>query len=160
MPLGTLDVEEYQRPEWRFNKVVYIEKEGFFETLREAKWPERHDCALMSSKGFASRAARDLIDFLGETDEPLTVFCVHDADASGTMIYQAFQEETRARPKRKIKIVNLGLEPWEAIQMGLAVEPVDASKKHKPVAVYTHEHNDKCPLGMRVWEDLAAIQPY
>ncbi len=30
IPVGTLTVEEYQRPEWTFNKVLYIEKEGFF----------------------------------------------------------------------------------------------------------------------------------
>ena len=27
--LGTLMVEEYERPAWTFNKLVYIEKEGF-----------------------------------------------------------------------------------------------------------------------------------
>ena len=45
--------------------------------------------------------------------------CVHDADASGTMIYQTLQEETKARGARKMEIVNLGLEPWEAIAMRL-----------------------------------------
>ena len=115
IPLGTLTVEEYERPVWTFNKLVYIEKEGFSEALKDDGWPERHDCALMSSKGFTTRAARDLVDKLAEHDEPVTVFCVHDADASGTMIYQTFQEATKARGARKIKIVNLGLEPWEAV---------------------------------------------
>ena len=50
-PLGTLQVEKYRRPEWRFNKVLFIEKEGFFEALKADGWPERHDCALMTSKG-------------------------------------------------------------------------------------------------------------
>ena len=27
--LGTLMVEDYERPAWTFNKLVYIEKEGF-----------------------------------------------------------------------------------------------------------------------------------
>ena len=43
---------------------------------------ERHDCAVMSSKGFSTRAARDLIDKLVEHDEPVEVFCAHDADAA------------------------------------------------------------------------------
>ena len=55
------------------------------------------------------------IDKLAEHDEPVTVFCVHDADAFGTMIYQTFQDETKARGARKIKIINLGLEPEEAL---------------------------------------------
>ena len=95
------------------------------EALKQNRWLERHDCAVMSSKGFSTRAARDLIDKLVEHDEPVEVFCVHDADASGTMIYQTLQEETKARGARKIKIVNLGLEPWEAIEMGLEVETLE-----------------------------------
>jgi len=114
IPLGTLAVEEYRRPEWVFNKVLYVEKEGFFPLLKDLQWPERHDCALLTSKGQATRAAKDLIDLLGETDEELTFFAIHDADAPGTMIYQALQEATRARPARRVKIINLGLDPWEA----------------------------------------------
>ena len=42
------------------------------------------------------------------------------------MIYQTLQEATRARGARKIKIINIGLEPWEAVDMGLEVETVEA----------------------------------
>ena len=143
--LGTLMVEDYERPAWTFNKVVYIEKEGFSEALKDARWAERHDCMLMSSKGFTTRAARDLVDKLAEHDEPVTIFCVHDADASGTMIYQTFQEATKARGARKIEIVNLGLEPWEAIEMGLEVEDVERGDERKPVADYVLERKDPLP---------------
>jgi hypothetical protein len=135
-------VEEYKRPDWNFNKLVYIEKEGANEALKAAGWLERHDCAVMSSKGFSTRAARDLIDKLAEHDEPITVFAVTDADAYGTMIQQTLQEATKARGARKIQIVNLGLHPWEAIEMGLEVETVAVKKnkngepQRKPVADY------------------------
>jgi hypothetical protein len=138
--LGTLMVEEYERPAWTFNKLLYIEKEGALEALKQNRWSERHDCAIMSSKGFSTRAARDLIDKLAEHDEPVEVFCVHDADASGTMIYQTLQEETRARGARTIKIINLGLEPWEAVEMRLEVETLEEVKRQKPVAHYISEH--------------------
>ncbi|MFI5458038.1 MAG: hypothetical protein ACHRXM_21585 [Isosphaerales bacterium] len=138
--LGTLQVEEYERPAYTFNKVLYSEKEGLFQILKAAKWPERHDCALMTSKGFPNRAARDLIDLLGETDEELLVFCIHDADASGTMIYQALQEGTKARPGRKVRIINLGLEPAEALEMDLQVEEVPReNKRRQAVADYVDE---------------------
>jgi hypothetical protein len=88
----------------------------------------------------ATRAARDLVDKLAEHDEPVTIFCVHDADAHGTMIHQTFQEATRARGARKIKIVNLGLEPWEAIAMGLEVETIPAEDRRRAVAEYACEH--------------------
>jgi hypothetical protein len=132
IPLGTLNVERYRRPEWTFNKILYCEKEGFFPILRAAQWPERFDCALLTSKGYASRAARDMIDLLGDTDKAIQVFCIHDADASGTRIYQALQKATAARPGRRIEIINLGLDPWEAIELGLEVEKV--SRKGKKAA--------------------------
>jgi hypothetical protein len=138
--LGTIQVEKYERPRYTFNKVLYCEKEGIFPILKETKWPERHDCALMTSKGFASRAARDLLDYLGETDEELVVYCVHDADAAGTMIYQALQDGTKARPGRKVRVINLGLEPDEADMMGLQVEDVKRDgNRRQPVASYVDE---------------------
>ena len=135
-------VEDYDRPVWTFNKLVYVEKEGFSEALKDEQWGERHDCALISSKGFTTRAARDLVDKLAEHDEPVTVFCVHDADASGGLIYQTFQEETKARGARKIEIINLGLEPWEALAMGLEVETVEEGERRKPVADYVLARDD------------------
>ena len=63
------------------------------------------------------------------------------------MIYQTFQEATRARGARKVTIVNLGLEPWEAIADGLEVEDVERGEKHKPVADYVLEREDGDALG-------------
>lgn len=135
IPLGTLSVEEYRRPAWTFNKILYSEKEGFFQILKSVQWPERHDCALLTSKGYASRAARDLIDLLGDTGEDIEFYCIHDADGPGTMIYQSLMEATTARPERRVHVVNLGLDPEEAQAMGLQVETVQA-KKAVPVASY------------------------
>jgi hypothetical protein len=142
IPLGTLAVERYKRPQWSFNKVLYSEKEGFFPVLIDAKWPERNDCALLTSKGFASRAVRDLLDLLGETDEPITFYCVHDADGPGTMIYQALQDGTRARPGRNFKVVNLGLEPSEGREMELPVESVER-KNGRTVPVADYADNER-----------------
>jgi hypothetical protein len=150
--LGTLMVEDYERPPWLYNKIVYIEKEGFAEALKEVQWAERHDCMPMSSKGFSTRAARDLIDKLAEQDEPVDVFCVHDADAHGSTIYETFQEATKARGARKIKIINLGLEPWEAVEMGLEVEEIEPGKKRRPVADYVREREDAAPDG-KEWQE-------
>jgi hypothetical protein len=142
IPLGTLTVEDYERPIWTYNKLVHIEKEGFSEALKEVDWAERHDCALTSTKGYTTRAIRDLVDELAEHDEPVTVFLVTDADAYGATIYQTFQEATKARGARKIKIVHLGLHPWEAVEDGLEVEDVPQDKQRKPVARYVLERED------------------
>jgi hypothetical protein len=139
IPLGTRSVEAYSRPKWTFNKILYREKEGFFPILIDTQWPEQHDCALLTSKGYSSRAVRDVVDLLGDTDEPLTFYCIHDADGPGTMIYQTLQDGTKARPARRVKIVNLGLEPEEAMLMRLPAEPVELKKKAVPVADYVDD---------------------
>jgi hypothetical protein len=55
------------------------------------------------------------------------------------MIYQTLQEETKARGARKVTIINLGLEPDEAGEMGLEVEEVEEKDRRKPVAEYASE---------------------
>lgn len=135
IPLGTRSVRDYCRPEWTFNKIVYIEKGSYVSLLRQAQWPERNDCAILTSQGHATGAVKDLYDLLGETNEDLTFFCVHDADGYGTRIYQSLVDGTRARPGRKVRVINLGLDPAEAVAMGLPVEPVD-TKSRVPVADY------------------------
>ena len=138
--IGTLAVESYERPPWLFNKVVVIEKAGFAEALRVAGLPKKFDFVTMTNRGFTGRALKDLIDHLAERgDEPLTVLSVHDADAAGTMIHQTLVQETLARRARKVKIIDLGLNPWEAEQMGLASETVKYSRR-QPVADYVRNH--------------------
>jgi hypothetical protein len=155
--LGTLMVEEYERPAWTYNKLVFIEKEGANEALKAVRWPERHDCAVMSSKGFSSRAARDLIDKLAEHNEPVTVYDVTDADAYGSMIHQTLQEATKARGARKVNIVHLGLQPWEAIEMGLEIETVEPGERRKAVADYVKAADESGEHGTAPngdsWED-------
>jgi hypothetical protein len=134
--LGTLNVERYQTPAYRFNKVLYVEKGGFFELLKDARWPERHDCALMTSQGFTTDAVRDLMDLIGKSEQEVLFFCVHDADGPGTCIYESLVEGTKNRRGVNVKVVNLGLDPSEAVRMGLAVEKVSREKGKVPVANY------------------------
>jgi len=143
IPLNTETVARYHRPFWNFNKVCLIEKAGTQQNLIEVSWPEEHDCALVSTKGFSTRAVKDLFDLLATSPEPVTVFCVHDADAAGTMIYHTLVNETKARGARKIEVVNLGLEPWEGIEMELEVEAVEATDKRRAVARYVAEHDEE-----------------
>src|SRR5262249_43252753 len=140
IPLGTLSVENYKHQLWTYNKVLYIEKEGLYEILKSAKWPEQHDCLLVTSQGFATRATKDVIDLLGENDGELLFFAAHDGDAYGTCIYESLQDATAARPARTVKIINLGLEPWQGLEMGLPVEPAEKDgTKRKPVGQYVKE---------------------
>lgn len=140
IPLGTLNVERYKRPEYNIRHVIFSEKAGILSILRESGWPERNDCALVSSQGFASRAARDVLDLLGDSDEPVFFYSLHDADNAGGLIHQSLVEETKARKGRRVHIVNLGIEPWEALEMGLQHEnfreDTGSSMRRLPIADY------------------------
>jgi hypothetical protein len=143
IPLSTESVAAYHRPFWTFNKIVYIEKAGTQKNLIETGWPEEYDCAIASVAGFTTRAVKDLFDLLATSSEPITVFCVHDADAAGTMIYHTLQNETKARGARKVEVINLGLEPWEGVEMGLEIEEVEGTERNRPVAPYVAEHDQQ-----------------
>jgi hypothetical protein len=144
LPVGTFMVEAYKRPEWRFNKLLFIEKEGFTEALKADGFLERHDCAILASKGQPTRAARDLIDLIGVTDEPVQVFAIHDCDAAGTIILQTLREETAVRPARKVEVVNLGLDVEEVLELEEAgvvdIENIK-QKERLSVADYAAEHS-------------------
>jgi hypothetical protein len=134
IPLGTRSVDAYRRPAFGFRSILFCEKEGLFPMLKHAGWPERFDCALCSSKGFATRAARNLIRLLAESPEPITVFVLHDADGPGTVIFEVLR---LALEPYGIRVINLGLDPAEARDMGLTEEPVKRKKnKRVPVAAY------------------------
>jgi hypothetical protein len=141
IPLGTRTVEGYRRPKLYFNKILYVEKGGVFPILIDNRWPERWDCALLTSQGFASRAAKDVLDLLGDTNEEITFYVVHDADGPGTLIAEGLQEASRARPARKVKIVNLGLEPAEGRALGLQVETFERRTGKVPAASYVSDRD-------------------
>ena len=143
IPLGTRMVEKYAPPDWTYNKLLYIEKQGLFQALIDEEWPDKHDCSLVTAKGQATRAAKDLIDKIEGCKEQITVYCIHDADASGSVIYEALRYETDARGARNIEIVNLGLESWEAVENRLEVEEIERLKNDRPVADYVNEYTDE-----------------
>jgi hypothetical protein len=71
------------------------------------------------------------------------------------MIYQTFQEATKARGARKIKIENIGLEPWEAIGLGFEVETVKYDNR-QAVADYVLKRDEMYPdeaPGNISWEE-------
>jgi hypothetical protein len=128
--LGTLEVRQYLRdmegtmdlgikppqlnatfpttgPRNRYGAVLYIEKEGFLPLLDRARFAERYDLAIMSSKGMSTTAARTLIESLWETT---TIFVLHDFDKSGFSIIGTLTRNTRRYEyTHNPDVVDLGL---------------------------------------------------
>ena len=97
--------------------------------------------AIITNKGISNRSAKDLIDLLAKTDEEIDFFCIHDFDASGTMIYQSLQNETKSRGARKVKIIDLGLKYEDVEKLNLEIEKTKY-KKRQPVAKDYEEYKD------------------
>ena len=58
---------------------------------------------------------------------------------------ETLQEATKAREARNVEIIHLGLQPWEAIEMGLEVETIKRGERRKPVADYVRERDAEFP---------------
>src|SRR5215213_7562079 len=119
--LGTREVASYEFPEYTFDKILYVEKEGELSKLKAAKLAERYDMAICSGKGQPTEAVRTLFERAEGGDFQLFVF--HDADLDGYDIARVMAEETRRMPGYSVDVVDIGLSVEDAVEMGLEPEP-------------------------------------
>jgi hypothetical protein len=103
-------------PRARYGAVLYIEKEGFLPLLQQARFAERYDLAIMSSKGMGTTAVRTLIEKLCRD---VKVLVLHDFDKSGFSILGTLKRDTRRYTFATVpEILDLGLrlvdvQAWE-----------------------------------------------
>jgi len=132
--LGTKEVNNYQIPDYEYDKILFIEKEGFKPILDAARLGQRYDMAIMTDKGFIVRAAKKLL--ARATSKQIIILAVHDADISGYDIARTLVEETRTTKGLVVKVIDIGLKVADALAMGLPPEPVNVkheiSSKLKP----------------------------
>ena len=125
--LGTKEVNNYQIPDYEYDKILFIEKEGFKPILDAACLGQRYDMAIMTDKGYIVRAAKKLL--ARATAKQITILAVHDADISGYDIARTLEEETRTTKGLVVKVIDIGLKVADALAMGLSPEPVNV--KHE-----------------------------
>lgn len=110
-------------PENRYQFVLFVEKEGFNELLRSARFSERYDMAIMSTKGMSVTASRSLVEKLSE--KSVTVLVLHDFDKSGFEIVHTLQTDTRRYQYSSTpKVIDLGLRLEDIKSMNLENEEV------------------------------------
>jgi len=147
LPLGTLDVRRYLSltrdteasaapqlepystdypttgPRNRYTTVLFLEKEGFLPLLQQAQIAERFDLALMSTKGMASTAARQLMENLSATCR-VRFLVLHDFDKAGFSICATLTHNTdRYRFRHRPTVVDLGLRLADVRSEALEAEP-------------------------------------
>lgn len=127
IPLGTRDVDAYDIPMWEYNKLLYIEKKGFLPILQQAQIPQRYDIAIMAAEGYATRAAKLVLNSIHKETE-FDILALHDSDVDGMMIKYTLERETRTSKDHHIDVVDIGLRPSEALDMNLESEKVTRQK--------------------------------
>jgi hypothetical protein len=120
VPLGTLEVADYTLPDYVFDKILYVEKEGLTPIFESADLAERFDMAIAAGKGQPVEAVRALFARAERGDYRL--FVLHDADPAGYSIARTIAEHTRRMPHHRVDVVDLGLTVSAAAARGLETE--------------------------------------
>jgi DNA topoisomerase VI subunit A len=127
IPLGTKAVDDYEIPLHLYDTILYFEKKGLIPKIQLGQIAEKYDCAIMASEGYATRAAKALID-AAQGGHKMKVLCFHDADPYGYNIARTLSQATGAH-SYNIEIIDAGLSITEAVELGLATETFDRTKK-------------------------------
>lgn len=124
LPLSTKDVQGYLNrgynneiyrtmstvydvsPELEFQHVLFVEKAGFHEIMRQAGLVKNLNIGLMSTQGFGTRSAKRLIKFFIE--KGIKVYVLHDCDVAGYLIAGKFSDGSKTF-QRKLAVVDIGL---------------------------------------------------
>jgi hypothetical protein len=118
---GTREVEEYELPLWRYDKILFIEKKGLWPVLQSAKLAERYDMAIIASEGYATEACRTLLQH-ADRQRKYRIFVLHDADPHGYNIARTLREATWRMPDYAVDVVDLGLRFEEGRELSLETE--------------------------------------
>lgn len=125
--LGTRSVAEYNFPDYVFDKILYIEKNGRVDILRAAGVDKRHDMALVGGQGYSTEAIRTL--FAGAEEGDYQLFVFHDADPDGYSIARTLREETKRMPDHSVDVIDIGLNLEDALALGKEPETFTRRKR-------------------------------
>jgi hypothetical protein len=120
-PLGTLEVADYDLPDYEFDKILFVEKIGLKRQIEASGIGRKYDMAIMHGQGFSVEAARDLLAAL---PPEMPKYGLHDGDWSGYNIVHTLGEATERMPNHYVPIIDLGLTvqhvlDWNATHEGV-----------------------------------------
>jgi hypothetical protein len=119
--LGTREVDSYEFPSWLYDKILYIEKKGFWPVIEASRLAEKYDMAIICGEGYACEAARVLFSN-ADKNQSYKLFVLHDCDPHGYNICRTLAEETARMPDYHVEIHDMGLSLSYAKSVGLLTE--------------------------------------
>jgi hypothetical protein len=125
----------------RFNKLLFVEKEGFSQLIRESGLLERYDMAMASSKGLPVVAARALIDHLAGSVEDFRLYVLADFDVNGLVLRNSLvTDRDRYQFENEVRARTLGV-TWDQAQ------ELHAQRKSEPVAIKNPASHEETLVG-------------
>ncbi len=91
VPLGTRDVAKYVIPDYQYDKILVVEKQGFEKLFDTHRIAQKFDMGIVFNEGFSVDACRALVAAC--RDKGITVFVLHDTDPSGYVIYDHLRRD-------------------------------------------------------------------
>ena len=123
---SAIHIEDNFNIEYKYDKVLYIEKTGFDAIFKAEKVGEKYNMIIVSGQGFSTRAAKTLLYEFQRLG--LKLYCLHDLDISGVFILDSFRTPNK-KFKNEIYIENLGV-TFEDVEMyGVEPEKVKIKKE-------------------------------
>jgi DNA topoisomerase VI subunit A len=124
IPIGDKELRHYVLPKHEYAGILFIEKEGVWETLKETggiELAKKYDLIVVSCVGYANEAARRLLA-KAQDEAGWKIFIWHDADPHGYNICRTAGEATERMPDHHVDLINIGLRLEEGLAMGLPTE--------------------------------------
>ena len=122
VPIGTLEVAEYEIPDYLYDKIVLVEKRGLKPVWKSVRLGERFDMAIINGGGEPSEALRVLFERAEVEGFKGRLVVLHDCDHDGYGIAHTTAEEMQRMLGYQVDVINLGLHVADAIRLGLEQE--------------------------------------
>lgn len=123
---NTMHIEDNFNLEYKYDKVLYIEKTGFDAIFKAEKVGEKYNMIIVSGQGFSTRAAKTLLYEVQQRG--LKLYCLHDLDISGVFIFDSFRN-ANMKFKYEISIEDLGVTFEDVEKYGIEPELVEIKKE-------------------------------
>ena len=121
-----MHIEDNFNLEYKYDKVLYIEKTGFDAIFKAEKVGEKYNMIIVSGQGFSTRAAKTLLYKFQEMG--LKLYCLHDLDISGVFILDSFRTPNK-KFKNEICIEDLGVSFEDVERYGIEPEKVNIKQE-------------------------------
>ena len=129
---GGISSDIYIQPhfniQYKYDKVLYIEKTGFDAIFRAEKIDEKYSMIIVSGQGFVSRSAKQFL--YNCQQQGMRLYCMHDLDISGCLILDSLKNPNE-KFKESLEVIDLGVTLKDVERYRIQPEIIDLSKEDK-----------------------------